>query len=112
MNIEDIENCYPSFSKDMDELQLKYRTFTKILIDLYRKKGNNIYLNSNQNIEITTSFSINYGLSIFLIFHNENRSNHELLKLSEFTPTTKFKDLRLTSAIIFCIAPTLKNIYP
>ena len=105
---QDIDKAYIAFVKELNTMYLKYRAFTKVLIDIYKYNKALRYLGKHKNVEIFVKPCNNNDISILIDYLNINRKEHEIITLSSFHPTTTFSNTRLTGIIITCLTPLLE----
>jgi hypothetical protein len=109
MSVTVRDALYKEFYNDLDRLAFEYRVISKIVIDIYRNKQENYYINKDSTYELSTFFVTPNTISIKINCLFENFNSHQLIALEKFERNNSFfkKNFSLYNALLSCVAENL-----
>jgi hypothetical protein len=81
-----INSAYEKFLEEVSSMVDEYRTFTKILIDIYNRKTVK-YQSTGHVFTLNANYIKEFGISLMLDDSTEQHYTHEIIPLKNFTPS-------------------------
>jgi len=108
-DIEAITSVYDDFVTDVRKLEDTYKSFTKVLIDIYTKKENRQYSTKDRTMLLTVTYSNSYKISVRIENTADATFNNEIISLEDFYPDSTYfsRHQELYKQITKCVKHSL-----